>query len=85
MSPTVRGFRVEFGCWCKRIYIVQITLRELAGTRTDELLKARYEKFRKLGEYTAEDRQHGLSRYPAKRHGFGGELPESVGGPGGHG
>ena len=34
-----------------RTYLVR-TLRELAGTPTDELLQARYEKFRKLGEYT---------------------------------
>jgi len=34
-----------------RTYLVR-TLRELVGTPTDELLQARYEKFRKLGEYT---------------------------------
>ena len=34
-----------------RTYLVR-TLRELSGTPTDELLQARYEKFRKLGEYS---------------------------------
>ncbi len=34
-----------------RTYLVR-TLRELSGTPTEELLRARYDKFRKLGEYT---------------------------------